>query len=123
MLYLGHFSFDAKEKDAKQTHGYFTCIAKAASADEAVTKLRQSVHKMRQTEKMLNGTVDIYLDDLIELATIPDEPVVTRYQVSEGAHPTYIDSSLPVGEAKSCQAYRWKDNKGEQMEPFVRYDY
>ena len=123
MLYLGHFSFDAKKEDSQQTYGYFTCVANANTAEEAVKKLRSSIHKMRQTEKLLNGTVDVYLDDLIELSNVGDEPIVTRYQVSEGEHPVYMDSSLPVGDVEACQAYRWSENKGEQSEPFIRYDY
>lgn len=101
MLYSGHFSFDEIGMDQSPRHGYFACLVEAENVENAFKKFKKRILQIRNEEKddLFSQMLAIYVEDVVE---IPDnysgEPVVTRYQSSEGPFPKSKSCFLPVSE-------------------------
>ncbi|HCY85859.1 MAG TPA: hypothetical protein DHV36_12055 [Desulfobacteraceae bacterium] len=109
MLYSGHFSFDENGKDGDERHGYFTCIASAATPELALLKFRQRIQAIRNDikEPLFKDIVAVYVEDIVEIADIPDEAVMTRFQSSEGPFPKSRSCSLPTTHFEDIKAFQW----------------
>jgi hypothetical protein len=133
MLYSGHFSFDEIGTDQNPRHGYFACLVKAENAEQAFKKFKNRILKIREEEKdeLFTKMLAVYVEDVVE---IPDdfsgEPVVTRYQSSEGPFPKSKSCFLPVSETAKLKSYLWmpdnvgkeKDKEGyKEAQPFLKF--
>lgn len=138
MLYSGHFSFDETGKAGEERHGYFTCIVSSATPELALQKFRQRIHTIREgmKEPLFQNIRAIYVEDIVEIADSPEDPVVTRFQSSEGPFPKSVSCSLPTTKFSDINAYQWvpgseahteKDRHGKQggeyteAAPFIRF--
>jgi hypothetical protein len=131
MLYIGHFSFD-ELKDEEIRHGYFTCIIDTESQDNAVAKFSHHILKLHKSEDFFSSLLRIYIEDIIEVQTVPDEPFITLFQSSEGSFPKSISFSLPASIKEGVEAFGLPANvrKHEQKEgdtymisePFINFN-
>ena len=96
MLFIGHFSFDEIEADSQSKHGYFSSIVDAQSPDDAVAKFETHIKQMKDTSKQMVSVVNVYIEEILKIAKIPDTPIITRLQSSEGEFPR-IHQPLPAG--------------------------
>lgn len=109
MLYSGHFSFDEAGESGEARHGYFTCVARAATPELALLKFRKRIHTIRDElqEPLFQNITRIYVEDIVEISDTPDEAVVTRFQSSEGPFPKSISCSLPTTHFENIKAFQW----------------
>jgi hypothetical protein len=107
MLYSGHFSFD--ELSDTERHGYFTCIATAATPELALQKFRQRIHAIKEERlsPLFKDIKAVYVEDIVEISENPDDPVVTRFQSSEGPFPKSVSCALPASETSDIRAFQW----------------
>lgn len=109
MLYSGHFSFDEISTSGQERHGYFTCLVKAGNPELALQKFRQRIQTIRDEIQapIFKNIQAVYVEDIVEIADIPDEAVVTRFQSSDGPFPKSRSCSLPTSDTKLIKAYQW----------------
>jgi len=132
MLFIGHFSFDEADRQQRPRHGYFTCLMDAEDAEEAMAKFGDHILQMKKKEGSFAEMSVVYLEDLIQVARVPEEPIVTRIQSSEGAFPRSVTHCLPAVFKDGIEAYGLPSNvdkheKGEgrsykASDPFIRFD-
>ncbi|MGD8369560.1 MAG: hypothetical protein PVG78_18120, partial [Desulfobacterales bacterium] len=82
MLHIGHFSFDEVDGQNKPRHGYFTCIIDAKDPEEAVAKFGEQILQMKKKAAPFKNVVAVYMEDIIRVAQVPREPIVTLIQSS-----------------------------------------
>jgi hypothetical protein len=119
MLYIGHFSFDELMKNEAR-HGYFTLIIDAIDRETAVAKFSNHILELRKSEDCFAPLLKVYIEDVIELETIPVEPIVTLFQSSEGSFPKSISVSLPGVIKDGIDAFGLPENvnKHEKESPW-----
>lgn len=132
MLHIGHFSFDERDDRDNPRHGYFTCIIDAADPEEATAKFGDYILKMKKKEEIFRGVAAVYLEDIVKVASVPDEPVISWLQSSEGQFPKSVSHSLPAVVKDGIEAFGMPSNvdkheaeAGEEykeQEPFIRFD-
>lgn len=133
MLYVGHFSFDGIDGENTARHGYFTCLIEAPDADAAVAKFAGHILELKKTEPPLTEMVHVYLEDIIQVEAVPQEPIVTLVQSSRGEFPDSISVSLPgvvkdgiaaYGLPTNVEAHEAEENQGRFLypKPFVSFD-
>jgi hypothetical protein len=131
MLHIGHFSFDAVDQERQVLHGYFTCVVNAEDVNSAVKEFRDHLLIMKKDEQAFAGIVKVYLEDIIQIQEVPNKPIVTRLQSSEGQFPRSVSHSLPAVEAPGIESFEWiledkNDTSGTQeypeTTPFMRFD-
>ena len=96
MLFIGHFSFDEIDADGKPKHGYFSSIVDADGPDTAVAKFETHIKKMKGSLREMVNVVNVYIEEILRIANIPESPMITRLQSSEGEFPPSVSHSLPV---------------------------
>jgi hypothetical protein len=118
MLYFGHFSF--VEEGDEIRNGYFTAIAEATSAEDAVEKFKSLLKRTHKESDVFNdGSVKIFLDDGIELHSVPSQGLIGYYSLAFGEQPPHIVTSLigaPEGTAESF-GLEPDDGKEHTVEP------
>ena len=130
MLHIGHFSFD--EIDSNKRHGYFTCIVEADDEIAALQRFKEQIMEMKKYNVTFNKIVNIYIEDIIQVAYVPEKAVITRLQSSEGEFPKSISCSLPsMGADKVMTAFgltlnvqKHEGEEGdnyEEAEPFISF--
>lgn len=109
MIYSGHFSFDEIGQAGNERHGYFTCIVKAGNPELALQKFKQRIYTIKQDLKdpLFENIHAVYVDDIIEISEPPEDPVVTRFQSSDGLFPKSRSCALPTSDTKKIMAYQW----------------
>ena len=132
MLHIGHFSFDAFDAQNKQRHGYFTCIIDAEDPEVAVAKFGEHILQMKKKAAPFKNMAAVYIEDIIRVARVPEEPIVTHSQSSEGSFPRSISHSLPGTVKDGIEAFGMPDDvdrheKGSNRhykvsDPFIRFD-
>jgi hypothetical protein len=122
MLYIGHFSFDELDYRHKTRHGYLSCVVDAEDEDDAAVQFKRHLIKMKQKNIAFSTIVKVYIEDIIAIAEVPNEPIITRLQSSRGEFPKSISYSLPEAEADGIEAYGLADNV-EQHEGEPSADY
>jgi len=75
--------------------------------------------------------IAIYVEDVVEIPNnYSGEPVITRYQSSEGPFPKSKSCFLPVSETARLKSYNWIPDDAENVrsedgykeaEPFLRF--
>jgi len=95
MLFIGHFSFDEISPDGEPKHGYFSSIVDAQTPDEAVAKFETHIKQMKTHTREMFAMVNVYIEEILRIPDVPDTPVITRLQSSDGEFPPSISHSLP----------------------------
>lgn len=134
MLFVGHFSFDEIDVDGSQRHGYLSSIVTAADPDDAVSKYETYLRSLKQRLPAMVGVVNIYIEEILQISELPETPVVTRLQFSEGPFPDSISHSLPNANANDRQVHVFgfapdvekqeaqAEEKYLESEPFITFD-
>ncbi|THB78465.1 MAG: hypothetical protein D3926_13035 [Desulfobacteraceae bacterium] len=109
MLYSGHFSFDEVGDAGKERHGYFTCVVQAGTPELALQKFKQRIYTIKDElkEPLFQGIHAIYVEDIVEISDSPEDPVITRFQSSDGPFPKSRSCSLPTSDTTAIKAYQW----------------
>lgn len=109
MLYSGHFSFDEWPPSEEERHGYFTCIATAATPELALQKFRQRIHTIKDEglSPLFRNIKAVYVEDIVEISENPEAPVITRFQSSEGPFPKSVSCALPASDTPDVKAFQW----------------
>ena len=112
MIYSGHFSFDEIENINTERHGYFTCIVDAGTPELALQKFKQRINTIKNelNDSPFQNIQAIYVEDIVEISEIPKDPVVTRFQSSDGPFPKSKSCSLPTSDTSdtsAIKAYQW----------------
>jgi len=130
MIYVGHFSFDEIGKENQARHGYFTCLVEDAEIDRAMQQFKDRIIELKQTHEALRPVAAVYIEDILEFEQIPDRPVITRLQSSEGPFPKSISRTLPDHSIQKVQAYGYRPDVDQnqaggenfqEMTPFLKF--
>lgn len=119
MLYVGNFSYN-DDKDQANNYCLMPCVVEADSADEALEKFASKFASVRAESDLLEGASEIYLDSLVELEGVPQDPVITQWQKIVPAIDGLcsVTSELPdtsVDEL-AASAYGWGEDDGDEIE-------
>jgi hypothetical protein len=115
MLFIGHFSFDEIDADGQPKHGYFSSIVDA------------------KTAKQMVSVVHVYIEEILRIASIPETPIITRLQSSDGEFPASVSHSLPGVAGKEVEAFGFAPDVADhemlndggfiEAKPFITFDY
>jgi hypothetical protein len=132
MLFIGHFSFDEIDADSQPKHGYFSSIVDAKSPDDAVAKFEAHIKQMKKTAKQMVSVVHVYIEEILRIANIPETPIITRLQSSDGEFPASVSHSLPGVFGKEVEAFGFAPDVADQemlndggfieAKPFITFD-
>lgn len=133
MVYIGHFSFDEIGSEKQIRHGYFSCLVESDGADAAANEFRELIVSMKKMDGIFGNIVAVYLEDIIEMQSVPQRAIVTRIQSSSGEFPKSISKSLPNVTAPGIHAYGWAPdiekneihdsaNQYTASRPFIHFD-
>lgn len=133
MLHIGHFSFDGREAENGDRHGYFTCIVDAPDPEAAASAFAGQIVRLRRTGGPFAQMVRVYLEDIVRVPQVPAEPIVTLVQSSEGRFPPSVSHSLFGVEGEEYEAFGVSANverqEGEDTgdgyvvpDPFVTFE-
>lgn len=107
MIYIGHFSFDEIGPDQQVRHGYFSCVVDSNSAETAANEFKELIFSLRKMDDVFKNMAKVYMEDMIEMHSIPSRAIVTRIQSSAGKFPKSITKSLPHVAAPGINVYGW----------------
>ena len=132
MLFIGHFSFDEIDVDGNPKHGYFSSIVDADSPDAAVAKFETHIKKMKGSLREMVNVVNVYIEEILRIANIPESPMITRLQSSEGEFPPSVSHSLPGVIGSDAEAFGFApdiekqktadDGSFIESKPFITFD-
>jgi hypothetical protein len=60
---------------------------------------------MKETVKIFHGIVAVYIEDIVEIRNVPTQPIIIRFQSSEGQFPKSISRPLPVIDSPGIEVY------------------
>jgi hypothetical protein len=133
MLYLGHFSSNLVRRDEKgvleEASATFMAVAEAESPDEALDKLESLILKIKKTDEMFKGTLNIYLEQLVEVKKIPVSGFISFFTEGFPA----ATSSISIGPrgipekyyrcyTTGSEANGEADSEEEIVEPFLSFE-
>lgn len=131
MLFIGHFSFDELNTTGIARHGYFTMVTRADDAEAAVEAFKTEIKKRKDADPVFEPIIAVYIEDIIEMPGIPDSPVITRLQSSNGEFPESISHTLPGVAQEAIKAYGFAIDvlqiktkpvhQYKEMTPFIRF--
>lgn len=130
MIYVGHFSFDEVGLENQARHGYFSGLLEATDIDAAVEQFKARIAELKHNHEAMQHVVAVYIEDILEFEHVPQQPVITRLQSSEGPFPKSISRSLPGNSQQRAQAYGYRpdvnQNQAEsenfpEMTPFLKF--
>lgn len=132
MLFIGHFSFDERDPEGEVKHGYLTGIVDAESAEAAVAKLEAHIRKMKSAHKAMHDVAAVYIEEILRIKKIPETPMITRIQSSQGEFPNSVSHVLPGVDEAVADAFGFAPDVEKQnapgdggyieSEPFIRFD-
>jgi hypothetical protein len=125
MLYIAHCSFD--ETGNERRYGYFNFLVEAPSVEEAGERLRKEIIRARKRSDLFDDAVKIYVDHIVEIASLPKRGLLVRYQSFEGEAPPVLFCPVPPGSSRGCKVYGvgpegGDDEDAESLEPFVEFE-
>ena len=117
MLFIGHFSFDDINKEGAAGHGYFSCIVNAETPESAVTGFERHIRQMKESLEEMQHVVNVYIEDIVRIASIPETPMITRIQSSRGEFPPSVSHALPEGENEYVDVFGYTPDVDKQEAP------
>ena len=107
MLYIGNFSFsDAREEFDNIC--LMPAIVEAPDADTALERFAAMLKDMHRNSPLMEGAKDIYLDSLVQVEELPEEPMVVQWQkLTASDDGLYSVLSALPGEDEIAEAYAW----------------
>lgn len=128
MFYLGHFLFETGP-DEESSFGYFTCLAEGADTEEALGKFEKQVLNLADTSDLFNGVRYIYLSDVVEFSSLPENGIMARFEVFPGELPPSENITMPgQEETDACSFYRPiaegadEDSDEDILVPFLEFE-
>ena len=131
MIFVGHFSIDEEGSNDELRHGYLTCLVDAEKAETATEKFKQLLTDIHANEASATGWKAVYIEDIIEMASVPTHAVATHYQSSTGEFPKSISYTLPFSDNPDQSAYgltedidrlaQDDENHYSEMMPFIAF--
>ena len=131
MLYIGHFSFDEVNVTGLARHGYFTLLTQADSAEAATEAFKTTIEERKQTDPIFESILAVYIEDIIEIPTLPKTPIMTRLQSAAGQFPESVSHTLPGVDREDIKAYAFAidvmqikikpTHDYKEMTPFIRF--
>lgn len=132
MFFIGHFSFDEIDADGKPRHGYFSSIVDAENPDAAVAKFEGHIQEMKKTAEQMANVTNVYIEEILRISIIPEKPIITRLQSSEGQFPASVSHSLPGVFDKDVEAFGFapdvedhemlNDGSFIEAKPFITFE-
>ena len=110
MIYVGHFSLDEEGESGEPRHGYLTCLVESTNADSALGQFKRLLVDAKSNEASAGGWKAAYIEDIIEISSIPAHAIITRYQSSDGEFPKSISHTLPLSDSPDRVAYGLKED-------------
>lgn len=128
MIYIGHFYFDGLDAEGEEYCGHFTCMAEADSVEMAVEKFREHVHELRESSELLDGSVSVYIDDIVEIQKVPQKAIAIDFISSYADELFSHGCSIPSENLDGCAVYDWmpdgqSEEEGGEAEPFLEFEY
>jgi hypothetical protein len=131
MIYIGHFSFDETNITGLARHGYFTVVTQADNAEAAVGAFKAAIETRKDKDPIFEKIIAVYIEDIVEMPSIPDTPLITRLQSSAGEFPESVSHSLPGVGRDDIKAYGFAIDvlqiktkpvhDYKEMTPFIRF--
>ena len=131
MIYIGHFSFDETNITGLARHGYFTMVIRADNAETAVEAFKASIKTRKDKDPIFEKIIAVYIEDIIEMPSMPDTPLITHLQSSAGEFPESTSHSLPSVVPDDVKAYGFAIDvlqiktkpvhDYKEMTPFIRF--
>jgi hypothetical protein len=132
MMYIGHFSFDELGPGKEVRHGYFSCVVDSVSAEAAANEFKELIFSLKKMDDIFKNIVAVYMEDIIEIRTVPRKAIVTRIQSSAGKFPKSVTKSLPHVAAPDINVYGWapdmeadetdqNTDEYKTSEPFIQF--
>lgn len=131
MLYIGHFSFDETNITGLARHGYFTMVTSSENAEDAVAAFKADIKAHKGNDPIFEAITAVYIEDIVEIPTLPANPIMTRLQSSTGEFPESVSHSLPGVKQESVKAYGFAidvmqirtqpTHSYKEMTPFIRF--
>ena len=129
MLYIGYFRFEFDDPDAGNCEGRFTFAVEASDIDEACQTMAASI--MEQHGDLLGNAANLFLDDVVEIKSLPAGGVVLRSEHGplHADDPVY-SVALPNYDGEECLNYRQgpdpeDDPEGARQyapQPFIEFE-
>ncbi len=107
MIYIGYFSFDELGLDQEARHGYFSCVVDTVSAEAAANEFKELIFSLKKMDDEFKKILTVYMEDIIEIRSVPRKAIVTRIQSSTGKFPKSVSKSLPHVVAPGINVYGW----------------
>ena len=114
MIYIGHFSFDELGSKNEIRHGYFSCVVETDNAETAANEFKELIFSLKKMNDFFGNIVTVYMEDIIEIRTVPRKAIVTRIQSSAGEFPKSVSRSLPNVVAPGINVYGWAPDVNEE---------
>ena len=131
MITIGHFSFDEINITGLARHGYFTMVTRADNAEAAVEAFKATIKTRKDKDVIFEKIIAVYIEDIIEMPSTPDTPLITRLQSSAGEFPESVSHSLPGVVQNDVKAYGFAidvlqiktkpAHDYKEMTPFIRF--
>ncbi len=119
MLYIGYFRFfEFENPESGPAESRFTFAVEAADVDDACQKMATTLTE--QHGELLQNATELYLDDLIEIKSLPDGGVVLRAeQAPYHDDDALVTMTLPNYDGEECLNYRQGTEDQEDEEEYV----
>jgi len=131
MLFIGHFSFDGMDAGGNVKHGYLSSIVDAESPESAVAKFEDHIRKMKGAHEAMNDVIKVYIEEILGIPRIPETPMITRIQSSQGDFPHSVSHALPGVDSGDVEAFGFAadverdkssdDDDFVESEPFIMF--
>ncbi len=128
MFYLGHFLFETGP-DEEASFGYFTCLAEGSSTEEVLEKFEKQILNIADTSDLFDGVKYVYLSDIVEFSSLPENGLMARFEVFPGALPPSENITMPQQEeTDTCSFYRPmaegadEETEEEVLVPFLEFE-
>lgn len=111
MLYVGNFSYSDHD-EAFDNLCLMPALVEAPNADAALDLFSNMLRHLHRKSDLVSGVRDIYLDSLIELEELPEEPLLLQWQkITATDDGLYSSLSALPGNEDIAEAYGWSDEE------------
>jgi hypothetical protein len=128
MFYLGHFLFETNGTQ-EPFFGYFTCLAEGKDTDEALEKFEKQILNIADTSDLFDGVKFVYLSDIIEFSSLPENGIMARFEVFPGELPESEHITMPEQEETDgcsfyCPLAEGEDENSDEdtLVPFLEFE-